>query len=58
MSAALQVPLYLVYCVAPIGFVLTGIQYALTVVRNLTEEDVYLSYDHKDEYEETPFNPV
>ena len=51
-SAALQVPLYLVYCIAPIGFGLTGIQYALTVVRNLTEEDVYVSYDHKDEYEE------
>ncbi len=58
VSAALQVPLYLVYCVAPIGFALTGIQYALTVVRNLTEEDVYLSYDHKDEYEDTPLNPV
>ena len=57
-SAALQVPLYLVYCIAPIGFALTGTQYALTVVRNLTEADVYLSYDHKDEYEETPLNPV
>lgn len=57
-SAALQVPLYLVYCVAPIGFALTGIQYALTVVRNLTEKEVYLSYDHKDEYEETPLTPV
>ncbi len=58
VSAALQVPLSLVYCVAPVGFALTGIQYALTVVRNLTEEEVYLSYDHKDEYEDTPLNPV
>lgn len=58
VSAALQVPLYLVYCVAPVGFALTGVHYALTAVRNLTEDVVYLSYTHKDEYEETPLNSV
>ena len=54
VSAALQVPFSLIYCVAPIGFVLTGLQYALTVVRNLTEEGVYISYEHQDEYEDIP----
>lgn len=51
VSPALQVPLYLVYCAAPLGLVLAGVQYALTVVRNLREQEVYLSYDKKDEYE-------
>lgn len=50
VSPALRVPFYLIYIVAPVGFILTGIQYALTVVRNLREPDVYLSYDVKDEY--------
>ena len=54
VSAALQVPLSLIYCVAPIGFFLTGVQYALTVMRNLTAEGVYISYDHQDEYEDIP----
>jgi C4-dicarboxylate transporter, DctQ subunit len=51
-SPVLQVPLYLVYLAAPLGLVLAGIQYALTVIRNLTQRDVYLSYEQKDEYEE------
>jgi TRAP-type C4-dicarboxylate transport system permease small subunit len=54
VSSALQVPLYLVYCIAPIGFVLAGVQYGFTVVRNAIEEDVYVSYERKDEYEEAP----
>lgn len=51
-SPVLHVPVYLVYLFAPIGLTLGGIQYALTVVRNLTSKGVYLSYDLKDEYEE------
>lgn len=58
VSAALQVPLYLVYYAAPVGFVLTGIQYALTVVRNLVEADVYIAYERKDEYEDVPISGV
>lgn len=52
VSPVLQVPLYLIYLAAPLGLVLAGIQYVMTVVRNLTEEDVYLSFEQKDEYEE------
>jgi TRAP-type C4-dicarboxylate transport system permease small subunit len=52
VSPALQVPLYLVYLTAPLGFVLAGMQYALTVVKNLRTEEVYLSYEQKDEYED------
>lgn len=49
---ALRVPFYLVYLSAPLGFALAAIQYALAAVRNLTSRDVYLSFEHKDEYEQ------
>jgi TRAP-type C4-dicarboxylate transport system permease small subunit len=52
VSPALRVPLYLVYSVAPIGFVLAGIQYTLATIRNWTDHEVYLSYYEKDEYVE------
>jgi TRAP-type C4-dicarboxylate transport system permease small subunit len=51
VSPVLQVPLFLVYCAAPLGLMLAGIQYLLTFVRNLSSHDVYLSYSKKDEYE-------
>jgi len=54
VSPALQVPLYVVYCAAPIGLALAGLQYALAVVRNCTDRDVFLSYEQRDEYEEVP----
>lgn len=51
-SPVLGVPLYLVYAAAPLGLFLGGIQYALAVVKNLREEEVYLSFEKKDEYDE------
>ncbi len=52
ITPALQVPLYLTYIWVPIGFAVTGIQYSLAVVRNLREEEVYMSYEHIDTYED------
>jgi len=54
VSPALQVPLWLVYCAAPVGLFLAGVQYALTVVKNLTADEVYLSFEATDEYRESP----
>lgn len=54
MSPVLRMPLHLVYIVAPLGFLLAGIQYALAFVKNVTTEAVYLSFDHEDTYEEPP----
>lgn len=51
ISPVLRVPLHLVYLVVPLGLLLSAIQYILTVVRNITSTDVYLSFEHKDEYE-------
>lgn len=50
VSPVLQVPLYLVYLIAPIGLLMAGIQYLLTAARNLRREAVYLAFDTKDEY--------
>ncbi|QDT29205.1 2,3-diketo-L-gulonate TRAP transporter small permease protein YiaM [Gimesia panareensis] len=58
VSPVLQVPLYLVYLFVPLGFILSAIQYGLTVFRNLTAPDVYISYSEKDEYEKTVVGEV
>ena len=50
---ALGLPVFYIYLWAPVGFFLTGLQYAFTVVKNLRERDVYLSTNIKDGYSET-----
>lgn len=52
VSPVLQVPLFTVYLAAPIGLILAGIQYILTVFRNVTGDRVYLSYTQSDAYKE------
>lgn len=52
VTPALQIPLYLTYLWVPVGFVITGIQYFLTIVRNLQSRDVYISYEQIDMYDE------
>jgi TRAP-type C4-dicarboxylate transport system permease small subunit len=47
---ALGIPVFYIYLWVPIGFILTGLQYAFTVVKNLRENDVYLSTRVKDGY--------
>lgn len=51
-SPVLQVPLFWIYLVVPLGLVLGAVQYGLTAWRNATSPDgrVYLSYDRLDEY--------
>ena len=49
---ALGIPVFYIYLWAPVGFFLTGLQYAFTVVKNFTERDVYLSTHIKDGYAE------
>lgn len=56
VTPALQAPLYLTYLWVPVGFAVTGIQYALTFAQNLRQEDVYISWEEKDEYD-TPDTP-
>lgn len=51
VTPSLRVPLYLTYLWVPLGFAITGIQYALTVARNLSTEDIHISFSHVDTYE-------
>jgi TRAP-type C4-dicarboxylate transport system permease small subunit len=52
VTPSMQIPLYLTYLWVPLGFVITGIQYILTVVKNLRSDDVYISYEQIDSYDE------
>ncbi|WP_367198723.1 TRAP transporter small permease [Amorphus sp. 3PC139-8] len=40
---ALQIPVWWIYLWVPVGFFMTGAQYALTAIKNLLERDIYLS---------------
>jgi TRAP-type C4-dicarboxylate transport system permease small subunit len=40
---ALGIPVYISYVWVPVGFFVTGIQYALTMVKNIQEKEIYLS---------------
>jgi TRAP-type C4-dicarboxylate transport system permease small subunit len=50
---ALGIEIWMIYVWAPIGFAVTGIQYLLTAVKNVTSKDVYLSTGVVDGYAET-----
>lgn len=50
---ALGFPLWIIYVWVPLGFLITGIQYLLTAIKNLTSRDVYLSTGVVDGYKDT-----
>lgn len=50
---ALGLSVFYIYLWAPVGFVMTGLQYMFTAVKNLTENDIYLSTYVKDGYADT-----
>ena len=48
-----RIPIFVTLIWLPIGFVITGIQYVLTAIANLTRPDVYLSVSVIDSYDDT-----
>ncbi len=52
MTPALRVPKWTFYVIMPIGFGLACIQYIRTILKNLTEKDVWQSPDQQSEYED------
>jgi len=50
---ALGIDIWVIYVWVPIGFAITGIQYILTGIKNLTSNDVYLSTGVLDSYADT-----
>lgn len=53
-SSALNIPLWMIYAVLPIGFFLAGLQYWLTALRNVTTRGVYRSFTEREAYDEVP----
>lgn len=49
---ALQIPVWWTLVWVPVGFFMTGMQYALTAIKNLVEKDIYLSTHVLEGYEE------
>jgi TRAP-type C4-dicarboxylate transport system permease small subunit len=49
---SLQIPVWWTLVWVPVGFLMTGLQYILTAIRNLIEDDVWLSTSVQDGYEE------
>lgn len=47
---ALGFPIWIIYVWVPVGFAVTGTQYLLTAIKNLTSTDVYLSTGVVDGY--------
>lgn len=47
---ALGIPVFYIYLWVPVGFSVTGLQYAFTVIKNLREHDVFLSTKIRDGY--------
>ncbi|MFG6667812.1 TRAP transporter small permease [Halomonas sp. HNIBRBA4712] len=50
---AMSLPVWMIYVWVPIGFLITGIQYLLTAIKNMTSHDVYLSTGVVDGYKDT-----
>jgi len=52
VTSSLRLPLYWTLLWVPVGLAITGIQYALTLIRNLVSPDVYVSFSRIDAYED------
>lgn len=53
VMSALQIPVWWMYAWVPFGFFMTGTQYALTAVKNLVVQDIWLSTMVLEGYEES-----
>ncbi|XPV67505.1 MAG: TRAP transporter small permease [Halarcobacter sp.] len=50
---AIGIPVFYVYIWVPVGFTVTGLQYFFTVIKNISESDVYLSTTVRDGYSDS-----
>ncbi|WP_417414695.1 TRAP transporter small permease [Hoeflea sp.] len=49
---SLQLPVYWIFLWVPVGFFMTGLQYALTAIKNIVSKDIYLSTRVLEGYDE------
>jgi len=54
ITPALAVPYWVFLISIPVGFLLAGVQYALTFARNVSEKEIWASFEKLDEYAEDP----
>lgn len=52
---ALGIEQWMIYVWAPVGFLMTGLQYALTAIKNLMDKDIYLSTNVLEGYDNDEF---
>jgi len=52
VTSSLRLPVYWTLLWIPVGLAVTGIQYFLTLIRNLISSEVYISYSQIDAYED------
>lgn len=45
LSPALQLPVYLIYSVIPLGLFVAGLQYIIAFFMNITHKEIYLSHE-------------
>ena len=45
LSPALQLPVYWIYAIIPVGFAIAGLQYGMSFIMNLLHKEIYLSFD-------------
>ncbi len=50
---SLQIPVWWTLVWVPVGFFMTGLQYALTAIKNLIEKDIYLSTNVLEGYDDS-----
>ncbi len=51
-TPALRLPYWIFYVIIPAGFVMSGIQYVRTIIRNLTHKETWMSAEQQSEYED------
>ncbi|WP_421980762.1 TRAP transporter small permease [Roseibium sp.] len=52
---ALAIPVYWIFLWVPVGFFMTGVQFALTALKNVFAKDIYLSTQVLEGYEDDEF---
>ncbi|GGB18948.1 hypothetical protein GCM10011324_31350 [Allosediminivita pacifica] len=50
---AMQIPVWWIIVWAPLGFFLTGLQYTLTAIKNILQENIWLSTSTMEGYDDT-----
>ena len=51
VTPSLRVPMYLTLIFLPVGFAITGLQYLMTFIRNLSSEQIHLAWRCVDSYD-------